>query len=63
MPGKDELDSLKDAETSLQALKAEAESDEIRLDTAEHKRLLRLVKARMACRITEEQFWDAIDRE
>lgn len=63
MPGKGELDLLKDAENSLQALKAEAESDDMCLSTAEHKRLLRLLKARAAGRIMEEEFWATISRE
>ena len=63
MPGKDELDSLKDAESSLQYLKAEAESDEMRHNTSEHKRLLHLLKAYMVDRINEEQFWVAVGQD
>jgi hypothetical protein len=39
MPSKDKLNSLKDAENRLRALKADAEGNEMRFDTAEHKRL------------------------
>jgi hypothetical protein len=42
MPSKDKLNAMNDTKNSLRALKPEAESDEMQLDTAEHKRLLAL---------------------
>jgi hypothetical protein len=63
MPSQVGLGSLKRAESDLKRLKAEAENDQMRLKTAEHKRLLRLLKARMAGRITEDQFWIAVGQD
>jgi hypothetical protein len=56
----DELEALKNAELGLLARAAEA--GELGLSTAEHQRLLTLVRDRMAGRLSREQFWERVEK-